>query len=138
MMNLNPLTDAERAQLIDLAQRAFEKAYAPYSKFRVGAAVLTAKGNTFPGCNVENVSYGLTICAERVAIFNAVISEGSEMKIRALAVANEPGIECSPCGACRQVIAQFGKTATILFQGPKGMEETTTADLLPRAFESCE
>ncbi len=111
-----------------------ERAYAPYSKFRVGAAVLTAAGNIFTGCNVENASYGLTNCAERTAIFSAVAAEGSGMRILAVAVLNSAKVPCSPCGACRQVLWEFGSKAIVLYQGRDGVVESTTAELLPAGF----
>ena len=110
------------------------RAYAPYSKFRVGAAVLTAAGNVFTGCNVENASYGLTNCAERTAIFSAIAAEGESMRLRAVAVVNAQNVPCSPCGACRQVMFEFGPDSTVIFQGAKGIEESTTRALLPAGF----
>ena len=111
-----------------------DRAYAPYSKFHVGAAVLTAAGNTYTGCNVENASYGLTNCAERTAIFSAIAAEGPRMKLRAVAVLNSAKMPCSPCGACRQVIFEFGPAAVVIFQGQGALEETTAAKLLPAGF----
>ncbi len=129
------LSLAERSQLLQAAKDAVKRAYSPYSKFRVGAAVLTKRGNIFSGCNIENSSYGLTICAERVAIFSAVAKEGGEnMEIQALAVFNEDASPCSPCGACRQVIFEFGPDATVLFQGRDGMVEARETELLPEGF----
>ncbi|MEW6162504.1 MAG: cytidine deaminase [Nitrospirota bacterium] len=117
------------------ARDAAKRAYAPYSNFRVGAAVLTERGSLFSGCNVENASYGLTICAERTAIFSAVAQEGGEnMRIRALAVVSENSSACAPCGACRQVIFEFGPDAIVIFQGQKGVEEMHISELLPKGF----
>lgn len=96
-----------RSELLNSARNAMDQAYSPYSNFRVGAAVLTGDGEIYRGCNVENASYGLTVCAERVAIFNAV-SDG-KMDIVAVAVATMADRICKPCGACRQVIAEFSK-----------------------------
>ena len=93
-------------KLIEAARQAREKAYAPYSRFKVGAAVLTSDGKIYTGCNIENASYGMSNCAERTAIFKAV-SEG-ETKLEALAVIGDTNTPISPCGACRQVIAEFG------------------------------
>ncbi len=119
--------------LIQQAAEARENAYAPYSKYPVGAAVLTATGRIFNGCNVENASSGLTVCAERTAIQNAV-SEG-EREITALAVVTEDG--ASPCGACRQVLLEFGKDAVIILADGAGMfQETSLRELLPRPFSS--
>jgi cytidine deaminase len=111
-----------------------KNAYAPYSKFRVGAAILTEKGEVFLGCNVENSSYGMTNCAERTAIFAAVAKLGPKVKVRGVAVVNDHGVPCSPCGACRQVIYEFGPDATVYFQSSKGWKETAIADLLPEGF----
>lgn len=110
------------------------RSYAPYSKFHVGAAVLTASGGIYIGCNIENASYGLTICAERAAIAAAVAAEGETMRLRAVAVLNGADIPCSPCGACRQVIFEFGPGAIILYQGRSGVEDSTAAALLPAGF----
>lgn len=111
-----------------------EHAYAPYSQFKVGAALLTTGGEVFSGCNVENTSYGLTNCAERTAIFTAVAERGPKVAIRAIAVVNNKGLPCSPCGACRQVIFEFGPKATVLFQGLKGWKAWPIRDLLPEGF----
>lgn len=129
-----PLTPAERDLLLEKAKAALNNAYAPYSKFQVGAALLTEAGNVYTGCNVENASYGLTNCAERTAIFSAVTAEGSGMHIRAIAVWSNPEGPCSPCGACRQVIFEFGPKAVVLFQGMDGIVEVRASDLLPHGF----
>ncbi len=113
-----------------------EDAYAPYSQFKVGAAVLGATGRVYTGCNVENASYGLSICAERAAIFRAV-SEG-ELAIRAVAISNSTGKAAPPCGACRQVIAEFAPsddTVSVYVASEDGLESYTLDELLPRAFE---
>ena len=130
------ITTEQQNQLWEKAQQAYQKAYAPYSQFQVGAALLTEQGQIFTGCNVENVSYGLTICAERNAIAAAVATEGGkEMKIQAIAIANSHQIPCSPCGACRQVIAEFAKKNTIvIFLGQQGLETSTITELLPQGF----
>ncbi|MDJ0691797.1 MAG: cytidine deaminase [Xenococcaceae cyanobacterium MO_188.B32] len=134
-MNPLQLTREEESKLLEIAESMLPKAYAVYSKFRVGAAVLTEKGNIFPGCNVENVSYGLTICAERNAIAAAVAAEGGDkMKIKALAVVNAQNISCSPCGACRQVIWEFGRKAVVIFQGDRGKQTLSIEQLLPSGF----
>jgi homotetrameric cytidine deaminase len=96
-----------------------KNAYAPFSNFRVGAAILTTKGQVFAGCNVENSSYGLTNCAERTAIFSAVAKAGPQLEIVAVAVVNDQGEPCSPCGACRQVIYEFGPRAVISTRAKK-------------------
>jgi len=131
------LSPDEETRLLQAARGAVENAYAPYSQFRVGAAVLTEKGNMFSGCNVENASYGLTICAERAAIFSAVASEGgNNMKIRAICVVADKDIACSPCGACRQVIYEFGPNAVVLFKGSGGLVSVRASELLPSGFVS--
>jgi cytidine deaminase len=129
------IQSVQKDRLLELARAAQNNAYAPYSKFRVGAAVLLENGEVFTGCNVENASYGLTNCAERSAVFTAVSSlGGANVKIRAVAVVNDQDLPCSPCGACRQVIAEFGPAAVIWYQGPQGIQESTMALLLPDGF----
>lgn len=126
--------NGDRERLIDAAHAAAKKAYAPYSKFKVGAALLTTSGETISGCNVENASYGMTNCAERTAIFSAVSELGPKLEIRAIAVVNAGGAPCSPCGACRQVIYEFGPKATVFFLSTSGWKELPIADLLPYGF----
>ena len=134
---MKDLTEDEQARILEAAQKAVKRAYAPYSKFRVGAAVLTDSGNVFTGCNVENSSYGVSICAERTAIFKAVSEEGGNyMGIRAIAVVNEDGSYCPPCGACRQVILEFGADALVIFQGGSGLMQVRAKDMLPEGFIS--
>lgn len=117
--------------LVRQAIEARERAYVPYSSFPVGASLLTRSGKIFTGCNVENVSYGLTVCAERVAIWKAV-SEG-ETEFVALAVATNIG--GSPCGACRQVMAEFAPDMPVLIANLSGLTTATSvAELLPQAF----
>lgn len=111
-----------------------KNAYAPFSSFEVGAAILTAKGDVFVGCNVENSSYGMTNCAERTAIFSAVAEKGPRLEIVAVAVTNAQGVPCSPCGACRQVIYEFGANALIFYQGHNGWTESQITELLPEGF----
>jgi len=129
------LAAGEREALLNAAKAALHHAYARYSKFRVGAAVLTQMGSLYTGCNVENASYGLTNCAERTAIFSAVAAEGPQMRLRAVAVWSDPHCVCAPCGACRQVIYEFGADALVLYPGKDGMEEKTARELLPDGFE---
>ena len=134
-MNGLNLTEAKKQQLIEAATQALASSYAPYSQFRVGAAVLTEKGNIFAGCNVENASYGLSMCAERNAIANAIIGEGKDtIKVKAIAITNSQKVACSPCGACRQVIWEFGKDAEVLFPGDKGWQSSSIKELLPAGF----
>ncbi len=111
-----------------------KNAHAPYSNFYVGAAFLTTNGEIFAGCNVENASYGLSNCAERTAIFSAVAELGPRIEVRAIAVVNNQGVPCSPCGACRQVIYEFGPEATILFQGKQAWKKCHITELLPEGF----
>lgn len=119
-------------QLLQCAWAARENAYAPYSKFAVGAAVLTADGRVFPGCNVENISFGLTNCAERVAVGSAVAAGCRDLV--AVAVVADTGTPISPCGACRQVMAEFGIRAVMLANRERQLE-MSLAELLPRASE---
>lgn len=128
--------DALGQALMMRALAAREKAYAPYSKFQVGAAVQTASGEVFDGCNIENCSYGLTNCAERTAIFKAV-SEG-HVRISALAVVGDTDGPIAPCGACRQVIAEFAdKDTPVWLTNIKGdVKLTTVSALLPGAFDA--
>jgi len=123
-----------REQLLQSARKVMKNAHAPYSKFRVGAAILTTSGEIFFGCNVENASYGMTNCAERTAIFSAVAQLGPRIEIRAVAVTNDQGVPCAPCGACRQVIYEFGPDAIIFFQGAKGPQQAHIKELLPEGF----
>jgi cytidine deaminase len=116
--------------LIDAAWRARDAAYAPYSNFQVGAALLGVDGRIFSGCNVENISYGLTNCAERVAIGGAVSS--GVRKFLAVAVVADTEVPISPCGACRQVLAEFGVPVVIL-ANRTGLLKFNLEELLPRA-----
>jgi cytidine deaminase len=124
-------------ELLRAAQDASTRAYAPFSKFFVGAAILTSDGKLFTGCNVENSSYGLTNCAERTAIFTAIADRDDHRKldIQAVAVVNRDGVPCAPCGACRQVIYEFGPNAIIIYRSRSGnIEQTPISDLLPEGF----
>jgi cytidine deaminase len=115
------------------AREASEQAYCPYSRFRVGAAILSEKGDIFSGCNVENASYGLTICAERNAAFQMVAA--GQTKIRAVAIYTPTSTPTVPCGACRQVLNEFGPTAEVLsFCDGSGTLRQSLAELLPAAF----
>jgi cytidine deaminase len=128
------LSPEQQEQMLAAARAAFKNAHAPYSTFRVGSAILTERGKMYSGCNVENASYGLTVCAERNAIFAAVAAEGSGMRITAVAVATERDVPCAPCGACRQVIYEFGPEAVVLFRGQSGTEQMPITKLLPEGF----
>jgi cytidine deaminase len=124
----------EFSLLLDAARDIMIRSYAVYSRIRVGAAVLTATGQVFSGGNVENASYGLTLCAERAAIAAAVAAEGPGMQIRALAVVSDQPGPFAPCGACRQVIFEFGPEALVMFQGEEGLISAPINELLPHAF----
>jgi cytidine deaminase len=132
--NRKLITQEQIDLLVETAKKVLVNAYAPYSQFQVGAAVLTQQGNIFTGCNVENVAYGLSICAERNAIANAVATEGNAIEIVAIAIANSRQVPCSPCGACRQVIQEFGQQAIVVFQGEAGWQSLTIEQLLPQGF----
>ncbi len=128
------ITAALKSRLLQAAREVLGKAYAPYSGFRVGAALLTDQGHLFSGANVENASYGLTLCAERAAVAAAVASEGPGLKIRALAVVGEAPGACPPCGACRQVLREFGADAVVIYFGPEGLVQRRLEELLPEGF----
>jgi len=133
-MAKNNVSNGQRKRLLKAARQAMKRAYAPYSHFKVGAALLTTTGKLFSGCNVENASYGLTNCAERTAIFSAVANAGPQLEIRFIAVVNDQGVPCSPCGACRQVIYEFGPDAIVIFQSARSWKETPISKLLPEGF----
>ncbi|MDO9499479.1 cytidine deaminase [Falsiroseomonas sp.] len=123
------------AALLDAAEAARDHAYAPYSRFRVGAALLCDDGTIQPGCNLENASYGATICAERVAV-GAAIAAGRR-RFRAIAIAGPAGIALSPCGICRQVLSEFspdGALRVVMRTADGSVRETRLAALLPDAF----
>ena len=123
--------EPREAELVRIATEVRERAYAPYSHFKVGAALRVNSGKIYTGVNIENASYGLTNCAERTAIFKAV-SEG-EREYTTLAVVTENGI--SPCGACRQVMVEFAPDSVVLIADIRGnVERYEMADLLPRSF----
>lgn len=126
------LTQQEKQALVDLANTIRQHAYVPYSRYHVGAALRTKTGRIFTGVNVENAAYPQTMCAERVAIFKAV-SEG-EKEFEAISVVTDNG--GSPCGGCRQVLAEFGLDTLVLIANGKGelLKEMTVKELLPEAF----
>lgn len=131
------ITAEQVEQLLRAAKQASVRAYAPFSNFQVGAAILTQGGEIFTGCNVENSSYGLTNCAERTAIFAAVAAGAlsAEQDLLAVAVTNRQGTVCSPCGACRQVIFEFGPEAIVIYRAHSGeIAQTKAKDLLPEGF----
>ncbi|MBO4479501.1 MAG: cytidine deaminase [Clostridia bacterium] len=119
-------------KLLDAATEAAEHSYSPYSGFPVGAAVLTADGSIYSGTNVENASYGATMCAERVAIFKAV-SEGAD-KILALAVYTSAAEFAFPCGMCLQVLSEFAEDIPVIVAGDSGMKTFSLSELLPHRF----
>ena len=129
---MSKLTEDERRALIDLANEARRRAYAPYSNYPVGAALRTRSGRIFTGCNIENAAYPTSMCAERVAIYKAV-SEG-EKEFEVITVVTPNG--GTPCGGCRQVMAEFGLDTVVLIAdgGGRLVQETTVAGLLPGAF----
>lgn len=125
----------KKEELIEAAARVRENSYAPFSDFRVGAALETDDGEIIAGCNVESASYGLTVCAERVAIWKA-ISEGKR-KIKHIAVVADTEDLTPPCGVCRQIIWEFGGDIAVVLANLKGKVETVQMkDLLPRAFDT--
>src|SRR3989442_15064486 len=128
------VSSKQREQLLRAARRVTKNAYAPYSNFRVGTAILACKGETFAGCNVENASYGMTNCAERTAIFSAIAAAGPKLEIRAVAGVNAQGVPCSPCGACRQVIYEFGPDSVVFFPRAGGWKEAQITDIVPEGF----
>jgi cytidine deaminase len=131
----NPPDSALADRLLAAAREAAAHAYAPYSGFRVGAALLFEDGYLATGCNVENVSYGLTSCAERNALFRAVSERGASHRIVAIAVTNLNDAPSPPCGACRQVMSEFvTPDAIVLFPGDAGQEIRPFAELLPFSF----
>jgi cytidine deaminase len=138
------VTKSIRASLFRAARAAEDRAYAPYSQFKVGAAVLTASGRVFSGCNVENSSFGLTVCAERVAVFKAV--SAGQREIRAVAVyapapqsktgnrKSKMPLLAPPCGACLQVISEFGENAEIALANGRATKTYNLKELLPLGF----
>jgi cytidine deaminase len=129
---LKTVSDDERSALVDLATEARRRAYAPYSKYLVGAALRTKSGKLYTGCNIENAAYPDSMCAERVAIFKAV-SEGEKEFDVIVVVTSNGG---SPCGSCRQVMAEFGLDTIIVLADSNGrvVQEMTVGGLLPAAF----
>lgn len=131
------MTAAQKEQLRQRAREAAERSYAPYSRFRVGAALLLRDGSVVTGCNVENVSYRLTCCAEQSALARAVSEHGPAIRLAAVAIANLNGTASTPCGACRQTLAEFADaTLPVLYPGDQGeAQETALGTLLPHAFQ---
>lgn len=121
-------------ELMILAEKASEKAYVPYSKFPVGACILAESGNTYSGCNFENSSFGLTICAERNAVGSAIAN--GERKLKAVAVFSPQMLNCTPCGACRQVLSEFASDEDIdvIVKTEEGLKVYSLNSLLPENF----
>jgi cytidine deaminase len=129
---MEQMTDV--AALIEAAFRVRENAHAPFSNFRVGAALEDASGRVYTGCNIENATYGLTVCAERVAVFKA-ISEGARSFLRIAVVAGTDTLT-PPCGACRQILWEFCGDIEVILANPRGaVEKLRLRDLLPRPFD---
>jgi cytidine deaminase len=129
------LSEGDLQSLIETATRARLQSVAPFSNFLVGAAIETKEGKVYTGCNVESASYGLTVCAERVAIWKA-LSEG-ERDFTALAIVADTETLTPPCGTCRQIIWEFSKHATIVLSNLRGQTQTVSiTELLPRAFDA--
>jgi cytidine deaminase len=127
------MNDTSLKKLIDAARIAGEKAYAPYSGFSVGAALESAQGEIITGCNVESSSYGLTICAERVALVKA-LSEGKP-DLKAIAIVGPYDDFCPPCGACRQMLYDYAPDLVVVLTDGTSIEQIQLKDLLPVAFE---
>ncbi|MCI2415513.1 MAG: cytidine deaminase [Candidatus Aramenus sp.] len=126
-------TEPSDSELLRIALEATKNSYAPYSRIQVGAALLTDSGKVFTGCNVENSSYGLSICAERVAVFNAINS--GERKFKKIAVINSEGKGMMPCGACRQVLAEFSEDIEVItLDSNNRIVKYKLSELLPHAF----
>jgi cytidine deaminase len=126
------LTDIERQSLIDIANEARRRAYAPYSNYQVGAALRTSGGRIYTGVNIENAAYPTSICAERVAVFKAVSDGETDFEVMAVVTSNGG----TPCGSCRQVLSEFGLDTLVLIADGDGnlVKEVTVEELLPGAF----
>ena len=134
MTKNNAVSEEEWTALTNAALKAMGKAYAPYSQFQVGAALLTIEGDIIPGCNVENASYGLTLCAERTAIASAVV-QGKQV-FRACVVVTNTSPPSSPCGVCRQVLHEFAPDLPVRMVNPQGETfDTDIRTLLPESFD---
>lgn len=124
----------DNKELIKQAKKAMQNAHSPYSKFNVGAALLSKQGNLYCGCNIENASYGATICAERVAIVKA-LSEGDKT-FEKIAIVGSHNDFTYPCGICRQFLSEFGLDIKLVFENGKEIKECTLRELLPHSFSS--
>jgi len=128
------MTKQQKIKLLEAAKKASRFAYAPYSRFRVGAAVLTKSGKIFTGCNVENASYGLTVCAERIAIFKAIAE--AERYFDAIAIYTNTKDFTLPCGACLQVLAEFSENLrVIIINRYRKIKEYRLSELMPHPFK---
>jgi len=125
--------DLDLEEVMDAARRASASAYAPYSNFHVGAAILTEGGALHTGCNVENASYGLAICAERNAAARMVLADLEDREIRLVAVFSPDAAPCFPCGACRQVLREFGCKEVVVEDG-SGLRRYPFEEILPHSF----
>ncbi len=137
MKTKNPRTESgvTLKALLSAARKVAKKSYSPYSKFKVGAALLLSNGEVVTGANVENISFGLTICAERAALVSAVTRFGPRIRIQAVAVANLNGGASPPCGACLQMLAEFIlPTAPVVFPATDGICTVAFVELMPQAF----
>jgi cytidine deaminase len=135
-MNMTNSSNAALASLLTAAQKAALNSYSPYSHFRVGAALKLSNGEIVTGANVENASYGLTICAERSAVVRAVAQFGPGIRIEAAAVTNLNDAPSPPCGACRQVLAEFmAPDAPVVFSSADGAKTVSFGELLPFSFD---
>ena len=133
---MTTLNQQELEKLLEMAAQAAQDSYSPYSGVRVGAALRLTNGETVTGTNVENVSYGLTICAERAAVARAVSQFGPKIRIAAIAVANLNGLASPPCGACRQVLTEFmAPDAPVVFPAADGIRTMGLSELLPLGSE---
>jgi cytidine deaminase len=133
---MNSKNTPELEALVEQARQAAHRSYSPYSKFKVGAALRLTNGQVVTGTNVENISYGLTICAERSALVSAVSRFGPEIRIAAVAVANLNDAASPPCGACRQMLAEFVlPDAPVVFPSADGVRTMPFSEVLPLAFE---
>lgn len=127
------MTDMSDRELLDRALQARERSYSPYSQYAVGAALLTESGDVYEGTNIENASYGLSVCAERVAMFKAVYA--NERSFDKIAIAGAEGVLCSPCGACRQVLYEFApELAVVMGTEEASFDKAKLGELLPRGF----
>jgi len=122
----------KKTDLAEAAEKAALKAYSPYSGFKVGAAIMTESGEIFTGCNVENSSYGLTVCAERIALFNAITA--GYQKFSEIVIYTDTEKAFYPCGACRQVLAEFNPQLEVSVIWKNGKETMKLQDLLPKQF----